>query len=386
MQDTSAVLAGQSSVAISALRWHGAAREQCRSIWDRLCDVNPELPVFAHPQWFALACEARAASPCRIVTITGDERPLGLFPLQRTTPWTIRHTDPMTLGATPPVVDPPHAEAAWRGLFSWFRASRFALLHLGDATDPALIEMLTAIASDLKLVVAAQATTPIIVLPLPASYEAYLGGLRKSARGNLRRAERQLHEDYPDSHLELLTSPAHAERAIDTLMEFYRRRWGNQVGGSVFHDPRQCRFFQQAMMWVLQRGWGVVARLSISSHPVALATLLHIPGQSTAYYHYAVRDLDALPQRYSPGLVVLDHLIRRAIERGAAALQMGAGNAYYKTLVGGEEVPRSTITVARSAFTAAVLPHFNRLLHLAVRSPQHLAYLLHSMTKRNRER
>ena len=75
--------------------------------------------------------------------------------------------------------------------------------------------------------------------------------------------------------------------------------------------------------------------LRLGQTTLAAATVLHVPGQRTGYCHYIARDEQAVPCRYSVGKIILCQVIRWAMQRKIAELNLAYGTVEYKKYLGG---------------------------------------------------
>lgn len=133
-------------------------------------------------------------------------------------------------------------------------------------------------------------------------------------------------------------------------------------------------FYREIMTWAVRKGYGAIGVLRLRERVVALQTLLHIPGQHTAYCHFNARDSEGLPSRASPGMVLVAHVMRWANARGVTMIGIGTGNASYKLSLGGSEQPLWEMRATCSPLVSALLPPLTRAVHVAVRLPVHVQY------------
>ena len=346
--------------------------------WDALERIDAQAPVFNAREWFALAARDHLLKRWYALTVRRHDRPIALLPLRKRTPWSwetlswFGQDDPQIL------IDPLEEEAAWQGVAHWLGHYPGAgYLTLGACGDAARIQAFArACAGAGLLPIINDRVPPSVLCPLPHSWDELLHSLEAAKRAEIRRAERLFARDFPDAEVEILQDPAACQPALDDLVELYRTRWGGRGGGCLFDFAPNIAYYHRVMAWALAQRYAVVGALRVQGRRIIVQTVLHIPGQSTVYMHMNGRDVTALPNRYSPGIVVFCHLLRWAIDRGATTANLGPGALPYKLIFNGAVHPRAIIGAARGARHAATLPALDRLVHIAHRAPVHAANYL----------
>jgi len=327
--------------------------DEVRFAWEALLPGSMT-PVFLHPDWLAMAIDTHAVERGFVLIFRDGDGVRGLLPLQYRTRWTAEITAPMAPDILPLIVTPGAEEALWPALAAWLRRSSFLMVRLGRLPPERFTHLL-----ELTL---AQGLTPIVRqaalalwAPLPDSWEAYLKGLPKSSRYKVRHAEEKILADFPDADIRLNTDPVTCTGEVETLIRLNLLRWQHQKHRSFLENPRMTALLRRFTAWAVTQGFGCVATLRISGQTVAAATGIHVPGQPAAYYHVVGRHPTALPNQYSPGLLLVGRIIRWAIERGAERVSLGQGSMPYKLVLGGVEHPQWELTIATSKMAAAVM-------------------------------
>ena len=158
---------------------------------------------------------------------------------------------------------------------------------------------------------------------LPSSWDAYLAGLSANRRQLLRRKERNLYRDravtltdYDEDTL---------ERGWGHLMDLHQRRWEGS-GGGAFQDPRVTQLQRQfaTAMARQKRLW--LTTLDLDGEPAA--AWYGFTSDSTVYFYQGGRD--PRWEKDSVGLVLMGHMIRRAIARGFRTFNFLRGDDAYK--------------------------------------------------------
>ncbi len=160
------------------------------------------------------------------------------------------------------------------------------------------------------------------VLDLPSSYEAYLAGLDKKQRHEVRRKRRRFAEAF---------GPARLERTpdgLDMFVGFHRAAPGEK---GEFMTPAMAEFFER----LLGIGFGIDVVLTETGHPVAAAIGVE---DDDAYYLYNSA-FDPTAAHASPGAVLVDLLIDRAITSGRRRFDFLKGDEVYKFRLGATDRP-----------------------------------------------
>ncbi|HEY3416550.1 MAG TPA: GNAT family N-acetyltransferase, partial [Armatimonadota bacterium] len=333
------------NLVVDAYPWQGEIPAPARAAWERLWRTT-QRPIFNTPEWCEAAKRTALIRPWRVVVIRDSHRVLGVLPLLLRTPWTAELCQPMAEDHPPLLIDPAAEDAVWGALIDWLRErAGIGLLSLGRWREAERIARFLYLARERGAWGYARRMEPDFWVALPATWEAFLAGLGQHTRRNFHRREAQLRRDFSRVSIEVLTDWAAAEQALEEMIFLHRRRWLGQRG-SYFDDPHRTRFYRRTLRWAFEQGYAALPILRVRGRTITLATAFHIPGQREAYYHCLARDLDALPDLYSPGTVLLAHTLRWVIDRGACAFSLGIGTGYYKSLVGGQEYARSEVFLA----------------------------------------
>jgi CelD/BcsL family acetyltransferase involved in cellulose biosynthesis len=165
------------------------------------------------------------------------------------------------------------------------------------------------------------------VLELPASWDAYLDGLSGKDRHELRRKMRKLERELPGTSVR---SHAALEGWDDALAEFLRLHRLSKVGKARFMDERMEAFFQDATRALAGAGWARLWFLDWNGSAVASFLCLEYAGAVGLYNS----GFDPAHAKLAPGIVLLAHVIRDAIERGVPVFDFLRGEEPYKYAFG----------------------------------------------------
>lgn len=170
------------------------------------------------------------------------------------------------------------------------------------------------------------------IIQLPTTWEAYLSEVldkkeRHEIRRKLRRAEGETNW--------YIVGPEHQlneeiERFLDLMSASHPEKAG------FLRDPQNLEFFRQVTPIVYEQGWLQLSFLTIQGK--AAATYLNFDYNS----QILVYNSGLLPGEYghlSPGIVLLAHNIRHAIEARHKIFDFLRGSESYKYRMGGKDNP-----------------------------------------------
>jgi CelD/BcsL family acetyltransferase involved in cellulose biosynthesis len=165
------------------------------------------------------------------------------------------------------------------------------------------------------------------VLVLPGSWDAYLQSLDGKHRHELRRKMRRLDREQPGSRVWSEATPSGWDAALTRFLELHRR---SKAGKARFMDETMESFFREATAALVEAGW---ARLWFLGSPSGLlASFLCVEyGGAVGLYNSG---FDPAHAWLAPGIVLLAHLIRDAIERRIPVFDFLRGEEAYKYAFG----------------------------------------------------
>jgi CelD/BcsL family acetyltransferase involved in cellulose biosynthesis len=210
-------------------------------------------------------------------------------------------------------------------------------LHAVPAASPT-VERLPALAPEhgVEVTVAVEERCPI--LELPATWEAYLAGLSGKHRHEMLRKMRRLEREVPDARAVGLASRAEVESRFDDFLALHR---SSRVGKARFMDDRMEAFFRRVAGLLADADGFRLWLLDAPGGPMASFLTLEWDGTVGLYNSGFRPDAAAL----SPGLVLLAHVVRDAIERGRRRFDFLRGEERYKYEFGPTPHDVYTVTI-----------------------------------------
>jgi hypothetical protein len=366
-----------------------------QATWDHLAFLNPYVTPFStwafqRAWWDAYGKNADDQTTVLVDPSAADpQRPVAIAPLMHRhvveptdaeTHTTIRHADDLPLTDVPPDACAIYFGASYHADYATLLAHPADMPAAADAlveelavdpghpepwavvdlrrlrqADPAT-EILAAafgrreVAEGWTLNVEREDVCPVIRLPQGADFEAYLATLGKKERHEIRRKVRRA-ESKGDIELVESTDPV---RDLDEFIDLHQRKWGDRglfpdtVGGA------QGRTFVRSLFE--RFGAATTGPDAVPDHPTIHLGFLTVAGRRIAaeihfetagsllYYNAGV---DPEAKALSPGVVQLELLVRRAIDRGKCRVDLLRGDEPYKYEWGAVDEPVQRILVRR---------------------------------------
>jgi CelD/BcsL family acetyltransferase involved in cellulose biosynthesis len=214
-------------------------------------------------------------------------------------------------------------EEAWMALPQSRAAERVTWdLHAVPGTSPTVLALpQLAAACGLSASVTVEERCPVLVLP--SSWDEYLASLGAKHRHELLRKMRRLEREAPEARAACVSHTAEVENRLGDFFDLHRR---SRVGKARFMDARMEAFFRRVTAALVERSAARLWFLDTASGPVASFITLEWDSTVGLYNSGFHPDRATL----SPGVVLLAHLIRDAIERGKRRFDFLRGEERYK--------------------------------------------------------
>ena len=277
-----------------------------------------------------------------------------------------------TLAVLHPPVRPEHAVAIFRtvidqALHEWnCDAVSFAKLS-GEFTTPEDLRRACRAGGLATCVVRDRSVATHTVFHLPPSFDAYLGGLSKSERGNYRRDERRLAECGPIT-VQHYCAPDESDAAFDRFAALHAEQWRRVGKLGHFRDwPRSPEFTRDLLRAFAPCGRAEITEIAVGGATVAMELNLRLA--DTSYWRMPARSTDLEWEQRGIGRVALVRQIESLIAEGVRRIEAGSGHYPYKLRLGGVEYPLQSLLLAPNRWwprlKARLLGAYADILHLA---------------------
>jgi len=158
-------------------------------------------------------------------------------------------------------------------------------------------------------------------------------------RHELQRKIRRLEREAPEARVSSAVDPAAIQASLTKFLILHRR---SRVGKARFMDERMEGFFRQVLAALAARGAARVWLLETAAGPIASFITLEWDGTVGLYNS----GFDPQGASLSPGVVLLAHLVRDAIERSKRVFDFLRGEERYKFEFGPVPEPVYAVTIA----------------------------------------
>jgi len=216
-----------------------------------------------------------------------------------------------------------HENDAWAALLSSRAAERERwILHAVPAASPTL-RAVPALGGSCSLTTTIEREERCPVLSLPSSWDAYLASLSGKHRHELTRKIRRFEREVPDGRVVSVQTAGDVGGRLGDFLTLHR---ASRVGKAKFMDERMERFFRSATRRLAAEGWARLWFLEFEGEAVAAFLCLEYAG-SVGLYNSGFDPARAV---LAPGIVLLAHVIRDAIDRGFPIFDFLRGEEPYK--------------------------------------------------------
>jgi CelD/BcsL family acetyltransferase involved in cellulose biosynthesis len=308
------------------LGWSGLDEER----WNGLLDRSKLPSVFLTWQWQRHWADAFASDrPLHLLGVTDDDgSPVGLLPLYAEEEGRLRLLGGIDVSDYLDLIAAAgREEEVWHALLQHRMAQPAEWdLHAIRAASPtmSLVPSL-APAYGLRVTTAVEERCP--VLSLPGTWDEYLAGLSGKDRHELRRKMRKLERELPGAVVRSHHTHAGWDEALSQFLRLHRL---SKVGKARFMDEQMERFFRDATRALAAAGW---ARLWFLDHEgAAVAAFLCLEYAGTVGLYNS--GFDPAHGRLAPGIVLLAHVIKDAIDRRIPVFDFLRGEEPYKQSFG----------------------------------------------------
>ncbi|HEX9126459.1 MAG TPA: GNAT family N-acetyltransferase [Methylomirabilota bacterium] len=302
--------------------------------WNGLLAQARYPSVFLSWQWqTAWARAFLGERPLHLLRVTDDAGTLaGVLPLYDESAGLRRFVGGVDVSDYLDVIAPACREAdVWHALLQ-HRAGEAAEwdLHAIRAASPTL-EILPRLCDAAGIRAQSEREDRCPVLDLPASWDAYLERLPGKDRHELRRKIRKLERELPGTSVRSHASPEGWDSALTAFLNLHRL---SKAGKARFMDERMEAFFRDATQALAAAGWARLWFLERDGAAVASFLCLEYLASSGGSIGLYNSGFDPLHAKLAPGIVLLAHVIRDAINRGVPVFDFLRGEEAYKYAFG----------------------------------------------------
>ncbi|HJP89235.1 MAG TPA: GNAT family N-acetyltransferase [Candidatus Limnocylindrales bacterium] len=388
---TAATRSGQSAPNRALRAERRAFGDIDRSTWDRLAALNPQASPFSswafHRAWWdAYGANAHDQTVVVVDPAAPDPtQPVAIVPLMHrhvveasdaATHTMIRHADGPALTPLAPTACVVYFGASYHADYATILAAPADLQAVADAVvdafatdaigpehddpwsaidlrrlraaDPATEAFAAAfgareMSNGWTLNVEREDVCPVITLPKGADLDGFLSTLGKKERHEIRRKVRRA-EAAGDV---LLIDSADRLADLDAFIDLHQARWGADGLFPPTPGGDQSRHFFRRLFELADESLHL-AFLTVNGERIAAAVFFETQ-DSILYYNAGV---SPEARELSPGVVLLERLVRRAIDDGRCRVDLMRGDEPYKYEWGGVDEPVQRILVRRTAATA----------------------------------
>jgi CelD/BcsL family acetyltransferase involved in cellulose biosynthesis len=294
--------------------------------WNGLLDRSKLPSVFLTWQWQRHWAQAFAFDRrLHLLSVTDEDgSQIGLLPLYEQETTRLRLLGGVDVSDYLDVIAAAgREEEVWHALLQHRMAQPVEWdLHAIRAASPTM-SLVPALAPTYGL----QATTTVEercpVLALPETWDEYLARLSGKDRHELRRKMRKLERELPGTVVRSHHTDEGWDEALSGFLQLHRL---SKVGKARFMDEQMERFFRDATRALAAAGWARLWFLDHEGAAVAAFLCLEYAG-TVGLYNSGFAPVHA---RLAPGIVLLAHVIKDAIDRRIPIFDFLRGEESYK--------------------------------------------------------
>ncbi len=294
--------------------------------WNGLLDRSKLASVFLTWQWQRQWAQSFVRDrPLHLLSVTDEDGNLvGLLPLYQEEPARLRLLGGVDVSDYLDVIAAAgREEEVWHGLLQHRMAEPVEWdLHAIRAASPTTA-LLPVLAPAYGLQASATVEERCPVLSLPETWDEYLAGLTGKDRHELRRKMRKLERELPGT---TVRSHHRLEDWGEALSRFFALHRLSKVGKARFMDEQMEWFFRDATGALAAAGWARLWFLEHEGAAVAAFLCFEYAGSVELYNS----GFDPTHARLAPGIVLLAHVIRDAIDRRIQTFDFLRGEEPYK--------------------------------------------------------
>lgn len=308
--------------------------EEWIELWQR-CD---SATAFQRPEWLIPWIEIYTPNQVCFVECREASRLVGLAPMFTYSRDNERVLAPVGAGITDYLdwlIDPVAAEDCLSAITQELQACDWDVMELLDLTGRSPL-LKGPIASDCETC----DTCPVLRISEEAPFNSVVPSKQ---RRNLRTAQNRISRN-GSWHIEIASSEALPEY-LSTLIRLHTVRWNELREPGVLADPKVQQFHHRAAPRLMDCGMLRFYGLRFEGRLIAV---LHTLVDKHVVYCY-MQGFDPAYVEFSPGMLILEAVIRDAIRDGRSAVDFLRGREKYKYGWGAQDQPTFRIRIRKPA-------------------------------------
>lgn len=313
-----------------------ALREQ----WDALQNSSIETSIFLSWEWqFYWWKYYGKQQKLRLLLVTSGDRIVGILPLYIQPVTLFRQIQVSLLrlvgtgGDTSPDYLGPILERGTENETAQLLAD-FVLTHMQDwdvlrltdmPQDSIFQQALTSLCRERNVRFSHGLSARIAIIPLPESWEAYLGSMTSSHRYNMVSRMRKLERQFRMRFF-AWSDAENIDTAVDRLIELHCLRWQGRNESHAFSSPEYIDFHREVIRVCLERGWLRLYCLEADNVIIAMHYCYRFRNQIFEFQG----GFDPAYAKFALGQVITGYSIQNAIEEGNSVYDFLRGDYEHK--------------------------------------------------------
>jgi len=185
-------------------------------------------------------------------------------------------------------------------------------------------------------------------MTIPSGMEAIYNKLPAKRRQEIRRQTRKLYKDFNDKiRIECYAKSREIDRLMIEVEEIASKSYQRGIGVGFQNDAET----RNRLLFLAEKGWLRAFVLYVKDEPCAfnVGTVYH--QQFIGNFASFDRDFD----KYTPGTILLLHVIELLIKENVQSLDFGFGDAFYKSRFGDDSWEESVVYFFSPTFKGMIL-------------------------------
>jgi CelD/BcsL family acetyltransferase involved in cellulose biosynthesis len=303
-------------------------------VWDELFNANPNHTPYQSWQWNATWWRHFGGSgELRLLVADDEGKVIGIAPLRlkrRLHGFRLRHLEVIS-GKRADYLDflvrPGYETVFFRQVMEAVKSSTesyfFEVRELRESSGNISALVTQALAA--SRILALRVSETCVAIPLPKSWEAFLGTVSKRMRRAIGYDRRLLKRSFA-TELKIYTTLPDVRRGLDDLIAVYCGRWTREQGASYFDDPKAVAFERELCERFAATGGYRLYVLYADRKPVAALSGFERNG----VYYAPLFTHSPEFHKFSVGNVLLGMAIEDCIHRACTVLDLMRGDEAYK--------------------------------------------------------